>query len=114
MTLPRNLAPRAIRDVEDAAAWFADGPGGVDRARRFAQAVAAAAGRISQRPLLGHRRAAFLPDPYRFYAVTGFEYLLVYNAERADAPVARLVYMGRDLGPLLADLLSSPDDTDPG
>lgn len=25
--LPHNLAPQAIRDVEDAAAWFAGGPG---------------------------------------------------------------------------------------
>ena len=83
--LPRNLAPRAIRDIEDAAAWFADGPGGDDLARQFTQAVAAAAGRISQRPSLGHHRAAFLPDPYRFYAVAGFDYLLVYNKERADA-----------------------------
>jgi hypothetical protein len=31
--LPHNLAPQAIRDVEDAAAWFADGPGGEALAR---------------------------------------------------------------------------------
>ena len=109
MRLPRNLAPQAIRDVEDAAAWFADGPGGKPLARRFARAVAAAAGRVSLRPLLGHRRLELLPDPYRFYAVRGFDYLLVYNAARAEAPIARVLYMGRDLGPLLADLRDAPD-----
>jgi toxin ParE1/3/4 len=107
--LPHNLAPQAIRDVEDAAAWFADGPGGELRARRFARAVAAAAGRVSRRPLLGHRRLELLPDPYRFYAVTGFDYLLVYNTARTGAPVARVLYMGRDLGPLLADLRNAPE-----
>jgi hypothetical protein len=34
--LPRNLAARAIRDVEEAAAWFADGLGGDAMALRFA------------------------------------------------------------------------------
>jgi plasmid stabilization system protein ParE len=107
--LPHNLAPQAIRDVEAAVAWFADGPGGEPLARRFARAVVAAAGRISQRPLLGHRRLELLPDPYRFYAVRGFDYLLVYNTARAGAPIARVLYMGRDPGPLLADLRDAPD-----
>ena len=114
MRLPHNLAPQAIRDVADAAAWFADGPGGEALARRFARAVSAAAGRVSQRPLLGHRRLELLPDPYRFYAVRGFDYLLVYNTARAGAPVARVVYMGRDLGPLLADLRDLPNADEPG
>ena len=108
MRLPHNLAPQAIRDVEDAAAWFADGPGGKSLARQFARAVAVAADRVSQRPLLGHRRLELLPDPYRFYAVSGFDYLLVYNTARTGAPVARVLYMGRDLGQLLADLRDAP------
>jgi hypothetical protein len=49
-----------------------------------------------------------LPDPYRFYAVRGFDYLLVYNTVRTSAPVALVLYMGRDLGPLLADLRDAP------
>jgi plasmid stabilization system protein ParE len=106
--LPHNLSPQAIRDVEDAAGWFADGPGGEPLARRFARAVGAAANRVSQRPLLGHRRLELLPDPYRFYAVREFDYLLVYNTARPGAPVARVLYMGRDLAPLLADLRGTP------
>jgi toxin ParE1/3/4 len=106
----RNFAPRAVRDVEDAADWLADGPGGEPLARRFLVAVAEAAGRISQRPLLGHRRLELLPDPYRFYPVRGFPYLLVYNTARAGAPVARVPYMGRDLATLLADLRDHQDE----
>lgn len=108
MTFLRNFAPQAVRDVEDEADRLADGPGGEPLARRFVAAVAEAAGRVAQRPLLGHRRLELLPDPYRFYAVKGFSYLLVYNTARAGAPVARVAYMGRDLDTLLADLRDPP------
>jgi toxin ParE1/3/4 len=108
VTLPRNFAPQAVRDVEDAAEWLADGPGGESLARRFVAAVAEAAGRVAQRPLLGHRRPELLPDPYRFYAVKGFPYLLIYNTARDGAPVARVAFMGRDLDALLADLRDLP------
>ena len=108
MRLPRNLAPQAVRDVEAAADWFADSPGGESLARRFVRAVILAADRVARRPFLGHRRLELLPDPYRFYAVTGFDYLLVYNTARDGAPVARVLHMGRDLAPLLADLRAAP------
>ena len=113
MKLPRNLAPRAIRDVETAAEWLADSPGGETLARRFVRAVGEATNRVAQRPLLGHRRPELLPDPYRFYAVKGFAYLLVYNTARDGAPVARVLYMGRDLGPLVADLRDAEEPQDP-
>ena len=58
--------------------------------------------------LLGHRRLELLPEPYRFQAVRGFPYLLVYNTARARAPIARVLYMGRGLGTLLADLRDQP------
>lgn len=109
MTPLRNFAPQAVRDVEDAADWLADGPGGEALARRFLAAVAEAAGRVAQRPFLGHRRLELLPDPYRFHAVKGFSYLLIYNSMRTGSPVARVAYMGRDLGTLLADLRDRPE-----
>ena len=111
MSLPRNFAPRAVRDVEDAADWLAAGPGGVPLARRFLAAVAEAGGRIAQRPQLGHRRPELLPDPFRFYAVKGFPYLLIYNTGRPGAPVARVLHMARDLAPLLADLARDEDSS---
>jgi hypothetical protein len=41
--------------------------------------------------------------------VTAFDELLVYNTARTGALVARVLYMGRDLGPLLADLRDPPE-----
>jgi hypothetical protein len=41
--------------------------------------------------------------------VKGFDHLLVYNTARDGAPVARVLYMGRDLAPLLAELRDAAD-----
>jgi toxin ParE1/3/4 len=109
----RHLAPQAIRDVEDAAEWLADGRGGLPLARRFASAVVEVTDRIARRPLLGHRRPELLPDPFRFHAVTGFPYLLVYNAERSMPNVLRVLLMSRDLGLLLARFAEDAEGDDP-
>ena len=61
------------------------------------------------RPQLGHRRLELLPPQFRFWAVKGFDYLIVYNAEHPDRLVLRVVHMARDLVPLLAGLAETPD-----
>ena len=104
MTGPRHFAPQAVRDIEAAADWLADSPGGSPIVRRFLAAVIDAAGWVSQRPLLGHRRLDLLPDPFRFHRIRGFPYLLIYNAARPEPVILRVLHMARDLGPLLADL----------
>ncbi len=76
-------------------------------------AVAVAAERVARRPLLGHRRLDVLPARFRFLAVKGFSYLLVYNAERPDHLVLRVVHMARDLGPLLVHLAELPEEDQP-
>ena len=80
-------------------------------ADRFAVAVAAAAGRVTHRPRLGPGRLELLPAQFRFLALTGFSYLLVYDADHPDRLILRVVHMARDLGPLPADL-SEPPGTD--
>jgi plasmid stabilization system protein ParE len=59
----RHFAPQAVRDVEDAADWLANSPGGTPLARRFLTAVIEAAERIGQRPLLGHQRTELFAGP---------------------------------------------------
>jgi plasmid stabilization system protein ParE len=100
----RNLAPRALRDIDTAVDDIAASIGGPAFADRFAVAVADAAERVVRRPLLGYRRLELLPPRFRFWAVRGFDYLLVYNAEHPDRLILRVVHMARDLAPLLADL----------
>ncbi len=106
---PKNLSPQALRDIDDAVDDIAASVAGPAFAERFAHAVADTAERAARRPLLGHRRLELLPGRFRFWAVRGFDYLLVYNAEHPDLLVLRVVHMARDLGPLLAGLGEPPD-----
>jgi plasmid stabilization system protein ParE len=110
---PRNLSPQALRDIDRAADDIAASAAGPTFADRFALAVADAAERVARRPLLGHRRLNLLPGRFRFSAVRGFSYLLVYDAERPDRLILRVVHMARDLGPLLADLAELPSEGQP-
>ena len=105
---PRNLSPRALRDIDRVVDDIAASTAGPALADRFAVAVATAAARVARRPLLGHRRLDLLPGRFRFSAVRGFSYLLVYDAEHPDHLILRIVHMARDLGPLLADLAQLP------
>ena len=104
MTTLHRFAPQAARDVEAAAEWIADNAGGPDAARRMVQAVLEAADRIASRPGMGRLRPDLLPAPFRFWAVRGFPYLLVYDADRSPAQVVRVLHMARDLPSLLGDL----------
>ena len=106
---PKNLSPEALRDIDRAVDDIAVSAAGPAFAARFAAAVADAAELVTRRPLLGHRRLELLPGRFRFRPVKGFDYLLVYDAEHPDRRILRVVYMGRDLGPLLADLRDAPD-----
>lgn len=106
---PQNLSPQALRDIDKAVDDMAASAAGPAFADRFAAAVAEVAQRVAQRPLLGHRRIELLPARFRFWAVKGFDYLLVYNAEHPDRLVLRVVHMARDLAPLLADLRDPPE-----
>lgn len=104
MTPLRSFAPQAARDVEAAAGWIGDNAGGSDVARRMVQAVLEAADRIASQPGLGRSRPNLLPAAFRFLAVRGFPYLLVYEAGRSPAQVVRVLHMARDLPNLFGDL----------
>ena len=111
---PRNLSPQALRDIDRAVDNIAGGVAGPAFAERFAVAAAQTAAKVARRPLLGHRRLELLPGRFRFWAVRGFDYVLVYNAEHPERLVVRVVHMAQDLSPLLADLASpSGQDREP-
>jgi toxin ParE1/3/4 len=63
-----------------------------------------AAERIGLHPQLGVSRPDIARDPYRFLALSGFPYVVVYNAERRPPLIVRVVHGARDLPDLLRDL----------
>ncbi|HME21378.1 MAG TPA: type II toxin-antitoxin system RelE/ParE family toxin [Acetobacteraceae bacterium] len=98
----RLFAPRARRELREASLWIArTNPAA---ARALITEAEHAAGRLADRPLLGRRRPELLPDPYRFWSLRGFPYLLVYNSTSVPPRILRVLHTARDLPPLLADL----------
>jgi plasmid stabilization system protein ParE len=75
----------------------------------MALATVEAARRAVERPMTGHMRPEVRPAPYRFRAVRGFPYLLVYDSRQASVKILRVLRMARDMAPLLADLQNSSD-----
>ena len=95
------FAPRAARELERAAVRIAeDNPAA---AEAFLQAALAAAARVVGRPGLGSIRP-YVPPRYRFWALTRYSYLLVYDATREPVRIVRVVHMRRDLPHILRSL----------
>jgi toxin ParE1/3/4 len=82
-----------LRDMEHAAA-----------AQRLRDAVALAARRIGERPLLGRHEPSLADARYRFWSVAGFPYLIVYRPDLSPPSIVRFVHTARDLPKALADL----------
>jgi toxin ParE1/3/4 len=96
------FAPRARRDLLAAVRWIAkDNPAA---ARVLRDAVAHAADRIGAHPSIGALRPDIADEPYRFVVLTGFPYLIVYNAARRPPLILRILHGARDLPELLRDL----------
>ena len=110
---PPNLSGQALRDIYQAVDDMIATGAPATYVERFAVAAAETAEKIARRPLLGHRRPELLRGKFRFWAVRGFDYLLVYNAARPERRVLRVVHMARDLGPLLAGISVSRDPEEP-
>jgi len=95
------FAPRALRELREAAVWIAeDNPSAADA---LLAAAMAAARRLQARPKLGHARLELAPGRYRFCSLRGFPYLLVYDAEAEPPVILRFVHQSRDL-PIVIDL----------
>ena len=100
MTSP-IFAPRAQRELREAAVWVAeDNPAAADA---LLAAAIAAARRLQARPKLGRVRPELAPERFRFWSLRGFPYLLVYDAEAEPPIILRFVHQSRDL-PAVLDL----------
>jgi toxin ParE1/3/4 len=95
-----TLSPAARDDVLDAVRWIArDNPAAAQALRN---AVAAAAVTIGSHPEIGMLRADLADAPYRFLALTGFPYVIVYNAQRRPPRIVRILHGARDIPDVLA------------
>ncbi len=101
MTVAR-LAPRARRDLLAASQWISqDNP---QAAQALRDAVLVGAQRIGDHPDIGVIRPELADVPYRFLFLTGFSYVLVYNAAFTPPLILRILHGARDLPELLKDL----------
>jgi toxin ParE1/3/4 len=95
------LSPRGRRDLLEAVRWIAgDNPAA---ARAFRGAVARAARRLSEHPEIGVERPELADPPVRFLSLTGFPYLIVYDADRRPPLILRVLHAARDLPEVLRE-----------
>jgi toxin ParE1/3/4 len=96
------LLPAARRDLREAVRWIAsDNP---DAAARLRNAVVAAAHRIGAHPEIGMVRPEYADEPIRFLVLTGYPYILVYNAAASLPRIARVLHGARDIPSVLGNI----------
>lgn len=99
---PAVLLPPARRDIRDAVRWIAkDNPAA---ARGLRNAVLAAANRIGAHPDIGVVRPEYADAPIRFLVLTGYPYILVYNATASPPRIARVLHGARDIPAVLGHI----------
>jgi len=98
----RVFAPRARRELRQAAAWIAEE--NPDAAERLLEAALQAGEMIVAKPMLAHMRLELAPERYRFWPLRGYSYLLVVDAQHKPPVIARFVHQARDLPVVLDDL----------
>lgn len=96
------LSQAALRDLLAAANWIAkDNP---DAAQAFRHSMAKAAHRIGEHAHVGAARPDLIGEPYRLLVLSGFPYIIVYNAERRPPVIMRVLHSSRDLPDVLKGL----------
>ena len=96
------LSPAARRDLLDAVRWIAwDNPAA---ALALRDAIVKASKHIGAHTDFGVSRPDLADPPYRFVMLTGFPYVVVYNADRRPPVIVRILHNARDLPEVLRDL----------
>ncbi len=94
------LSPRARRDLLEAVFWIAKDNRAAALGLR--DSIKDAALRIGRHPHLGIERPALASPPIRFLILTGYPYVLVYDADRQPALILRILHGARDLPEIFA------------
>jgi plasmid stabilization system protein ParE len=98
---PAVLTPLAQRELQNALRDIA--ANNQAAARGLNDAVLEAAKLLGARPGIG-RTGRYVPQRYRFWSLTRYGFLLVYDATLDPVQIVRVVSMRRDLSRLLGDL----------
>jgi plasmid stabilization system protein ParE len=101
VTGPAVLTPLARRELQQALREIAESNSAA--ARGLNDAVLSAANLLGARPTIG-RPGLYVPQRYRFWSLTRFGYLIVYDPTLNPVQIVRLVNTRRDLPRLLAAL----------
>lgn len=99
---PAVFAPRARHDLLDAVRWIAKD--NQRAAEGLRDAVVDAAHRIGEHPGIGAMRLELADEPVRFLPLTGFPYVIVYDAAEVPPLILRVLHGPRDLPELMRDL----------
>ncbi|MBF0461639.1 MAG: type II toxin-antitoxin system RelE/ParE family toxin [Magnetococcales bacterium] len=99
---PAILSSQAREEFLEAIRWIArDNPASAQQLRN---AVYQAARNLGDHPLSGRARADLAPLPVRFLPMTGFPYIIVYDAALQPPVILRFLHGARDLPAILHDL----------
>lgn len=93
------LSPQAQGDILAAIRWISkDNPAA---ARALLEALGKAADRIGTHVHVGVAPPDLAPERCRFLTMTGFPYVIVYNAERKPPLIVRVLHGARDIPEIL-------------
>ena len=99
---PATLSPAASQDLKAATRWIAkDNPAAAHALRRSLERAAIT---IGENRYFGRLRPEIVSAPYRLLGLTGFPYVIIYNAERTPPRIMRVLHGARDLPEVLRDL----------
>ncbi len=96
-----RLTPRAVDDLD--AIWSYISAHSVDAANRVESAILSSCEKLTQRPLLGTKRADITRLPVRFWTVTRYpNFVVVYRPETKPLQVIAVLHGKRDIKALLS------------
>ena len=96
------LSTRARREFVKVVRWISkDNP---MAAKAFRNSVQNAARTLGKYPFSGQDRPDLSPPPTRFLTLSGFPYIIVYDAEQKPPVVLRILHDALDLPELLEGL----------
>jgi toxin ParE1/3/4 len=97
------LAPRARQDLLEAVRWIAKD--NRTAAKGLRNAIARAAERIAEHPRIAPARLELADESIRFLTLTGYPYIVVYDAERIPPLILRVLHGARDIPAVLRGIM---------